>query len=142
MKLKKLNARGIAHIIMPAVVVLAIGIIGAYFVVSSHASTYDARMSGYGGYSCKSTDTLRSGSRGDCVKALQYGIDNWVRQCKIATPILTIDGKFGASTTNGVKVFQSKHGIAADGIVGANTWNAFFAERSIYPNTPCGYTGK
>lgn len=35
---------------------------------------------------------------------------------------LTIDGEFGAKTKKAVISFQKKHGLTADGIVGAKTW--------------------
>lgn len=34
----------------------------------------------------------------------------------------TIDGSFGANTANGIKTFQSKYGLASDGIAGFATW--------------------
>ena len=63
-----------------------------------------------------SLPTLKNGSRGDDVKSLQtflkvFGFGD-----------LTIDGQFGAATTSAVKNFQSFAKLAADGIVGSNTW--------------------
>ncbi len=54
--------------------------------------------------------TLRNGSKGDMVKALQYilGID--------------ADGIYGPKTTAAVKAFQSKNGLTADGLAGKNTF--------------------
>lgn len=37
---------------------------------------------------------------------------------------LTIDGEFGTKTKKAVISFQKKHGLTADGIVGAKTWSA------------------
>lgn len=34
-----------------------------------------------------------------------------------------VDGIFGSQTQSGVLSFQTSHGLSADGIVGANTWN-------------------
>ena len=37
-----------------------------------------------------------------------------------------IDGVFGSSTTNAVKSFQNDRGLSQDGIVGPDTWRAFY----------------
>ena len=66
----------------------------------------------------KNTPTLRRGSQGDEVADLQmilnskYGYE------------LEVDGSFGKATETAVKDFQTKHGLAADGVVGAKTWKA------------------
>lgn len=74
-------------------------------------------------YSSKGEDTvnvelnvLKSGSRGEQVKALQrllvgFGYD------------LKVDGAFGTITDRYVRTFQRKNGLSADGIVGKKTWN-------------------
>lgn len=59
---------------------------------------------------------LKTNSRGEQVKALQrllvgFGYD------------LKIDGAFGSITDRTVRTFQRKHGLSADGIVGAKTWS-------------------
>lgn len=135
--MKKLNSKGFAHIAALAIVVVGLAAFGTYMLVASHASTYDPRISGYASYGCKSTDTLRRGSKGACVKTVQYGLINWMIQCRIATPRITIDGSYGPATVTAVKVFQTKHGLGADGVFGQGTWNAFFNERAIYPGAGC-----
>lgn len=57
-------------------------------------------------------NTVKNGSRGDDVKALQTALG------------ITADGIFGKNTEAAVKAFQKAHGLEADGIVGAKTWAA------------------
>ncbi|MFJ8111311.1 peptidoglycan-binding protein [Streptomyces sp. NPDC096132] len=59
--------------------------------------------------------TVRSGSRGNAVKAAQ-------RQLTDNGYALTADGVFGSGTTAKVKAFQRAKGLTVDGIVGSNTW--------------------
>lgn len=40
---------------------------------------------------------------------------------------LTVDGQFGTNTLNAVTQFQQTNGLAADGIVGNNTWRTLLA---------------
>lgn len=56
--------------------------------------------------------TIRKGSRGDTVAALQRKLN------------LIADGIFGPITDEAVRDFQKSHGLAADGIVGPKTWAA------------------
>ena len=61
------------------------------------------------------TDTLRNGSRGDAVKALQEKLNS------LGYNSGTADGIFGAKTEAAVKQFQKANGLTADGIVGKKT---------------------
>ncbi len=36
----------------------------------------------------------------------------------------SLDGIFGANTENAVKRYQASRGLAADGIIGCNTWRS------------------
>lgn len=56
--------------------------------------------------------TLKLGSRGEDVKALQRKLN------------LIADGIFGKLTDEAVKEFQKAHGLVPDGVVGAKTWDA------------------
>lgn len=56
--------------------------------------------------------TLKLGSKGDMVKALQYIVG------------VTADGQFGSKTENAVKQLQKKYGIEADGVAGKKTFEA------------------
>lgn len=61
---------------------------------------------------------LRGGSRGAYVTRLQE------RLTAAGHDVGAVDGAFGARTERAVKDFQRAHGLRADGIVGADTWNA------------------
>lgn len=57
------------------------------------------------------------GSRGEDVSELQRQLNNNGYN-------LEVDGIFGAKTQEAVRDYQSKNGLAVDGIVGVNTWGA------------------
>ena len=62
--------------------------------------------------------TLKIGSSGSDVLELQQTLNDLGYEC--GTP----DGKFGSRTALAVKMFQTNHGLTADGVVGALTWAA------------------
>jgi nucleoid-associated protein YgaU len=62
--------------------------------------------------------TLRRGSRGDAVKGLQNALG------ERGFHVGQIDGIFGPTTEDAVRQFQGAAGLAEDGIVGPNTWQA------------------
>jgi peptidoglycan hydrolase-like protein with peptidoglycan-binding domain len=66
--------------------------------------------------------TIRRGSKGDAVKALQHQL-----RFQYGYKSVAVDGAFGAATQTAVKSFQTKRGLHADGIVGAGTWRALEA---------------
>ncbi len=80
--------------------------------------------------------TVRTGSTGDAVKAVQNLLNH-----KRGTS-LAVDGVFGVSTDSAVRSFQSHAGIGSDGIVGATTWKNLVWHYEP-PNTGlaslCGY---
>ena len=76
---------------------------------------------------CRGT-VLRYGSRGDCVRILQISL-NMVYQYGIVQ-----DGIFGWGTHAAVRDYQSRRGLAADGIVGAATWGDIVFCASRYQN--------
>lgn len=59
--------------------------------------------------------TLRTGSTGAAVKALQTLLNHHGERLKI-------DGQFGPKTHGAVVDFQHKHGLSPDGIAGPKTW--------------------
>ena len=63
-------------------------------------------------------DKLREGSSGEEVKYLQRGLNATLRID------LGIDGKLGSATLSAVKQYQESRGLAADGVVGPDTWSA------------------
>ena len=73
------------------------------------------------------TGTLRQGSSGTAVRALQYDL----RQLSAYysdIPAVTVDGQFGAATRRAVVAWQQHAGLTTDGVVGPLTW------QSIYDN--------
>jgi peptidoglycan hydrolase-like protein with peptidoglycan-binding domain len=60
--------------------------------------------------------TVRSGSTGEAVKALQKELN---AKHKYG---LVVDGSFGPATDSAVRNFQTHMGLSADGIVGSGTW--------------------
>jgi len=59
---------------------------------------------------------VRQGSKGVYVATLQDALGT------VGIPAVGIDGIFGPNTRNAVTTFQRENGLAADGIVGCQTW--------------------
>ena len=66
--------------------------------------------------------TLKEGDSGDVVRSLQTVLTNGAPGEWGKTP-QGIDGYFGSHTKASVEAFQSWGGIAADGVVGDQTWS-------------------
>ncbi len=64
---------------------------------------------------------IRAGDRGEAVRDVQARL---VRVTDGGTPDLPVDGVFDAVTKQAVRHFQRSRGLAADGIVGPETWRA------------------
>jgi murein DD-endopeptidase MepM/ murein hydrolase activator NlpD len=60
---------------------------------------------------------LRQGASGEAVKAAQTQLNRYGAG-------LAVDGGFGAATDRAVRSYQSSHGLSADGLVGAQTWQS------------------
>lgn len=67
-----------------------------------------------------SKPTLKKGSKGQAVKELQEKLISMGYSCGF----YGADGDFGSATLAAVKAFQKDHGLNADGIVGAKTYEA------------------
>jgi cell wall-associated NlpC family hydrolase len=63
--------------------------------------------------------TLSQGSTGKWVSTLQSDLTY------VGYPT-TVDGQFGASTTQSVNQFKTAHGFNADGVMGSPAWSALF----------------
>ena len=65
------------------------------------------------------TPVLSRGDSGSVVTALQKGLKKYSTP---ATDPGSVDGDFGPKTEAAVKAYQQDRGVAADGIVGDQTW--------------------
>lgn len=68
---------------------------------------------------------LSQGSSGPDVGQVQTWLDG-LRSKGMEMPRLTVDGRFGSSTAEAVRIFQALAGVSVDGKVGRNTWNALY----------------
>src|SRR5438105_686738 len=67
--------------------------------------------------------TLSEGSRGTVVEKLQTALNEGRGQfAPSSNPVLVVDGIYGPQTATAVRGAQQSGGIAADGIVGLQTW--------------------
>lgn len=77
--------------------------------------------------------SLQRGSFGTAVRVIQYYL-NVIAYFDNRIPFIAIDGAYGPSTENAVKIFQSIYGLDVDGIVGRNTWNKLVQQYNIIKN--------
>lgn len=68
-------------------------------------------------------EVLREGDTGNSVRIIQYFL-SVIAYFNDRIPTPPFDGVFGATTRNAVEAFQTSEGLAADGVVGRETWNA------------------
>ena len=68
---------------------------------------------------------LQEGDSGGEVEILQYMLA-LLSQFDEALPALTVDGQFGAATTQAVRAYQHIAGLTPDGIVGEQTWDSIY----------------
>lgn len=66
----------------------------------------------------KSLPTLKKGSKGDCVRAMQILLKGY----GYSLGIWGADSDFGSATERAVREFQAEKDLEVDGVVGSNTW--------------------
>lgn len=88
----------------------------------AHPYTHTDKKATGGNKATVTLHTLKSGSKGDNVKALQILLNGRGYSCG------TADGDFGSKTLTAVKKFQKAEKLTQDGIVGAKTWAALLGE--------------
>ncbi len=117
----RLNQKGLSyHVLIPVLAVMVVGGLGAYLATQSSARSLDSKASPY---NCKVPEpTVRLGSTGVCVKALQFSLNQWIVYQRITANKLPVDGRFGSKTVDVVKRFQQRQGLPVDGVVGPKTW--------------------
>lgn len=79
----------------------------------------------------KPVDTLRRGSKGDDVRALQKDL-NVLGSTDNDGEMLVLDGSFGRKTEESVKKFQKENSLVVDGIVGKQTFGKINELKSKY----------
>lgn len=72
---------------------------------------------------------LDRGCHGDQVKLLQHLLNTAPQQ----HPTLRLDGVFGPRTEDKVRVYQGRHALSVDGVVGARTWAALGLNQQELP---------
>jgi putative chitinase len=100
----------------------AIALSGAAASAAAPAGAASADTAAAGVAPAQPRPVLGRGSQGDAVVQLQ----NRLRDLNFA---VAIDGDFGPGTEVAVTRFQSENGLAADGIVGPQTWGALDAAK-------------
>ena len=100
----------------------AIALSGAAASAAAPAGAASADTAAAGVAPAQARPVLGRGSQGDAVVQLQ----NMLRDLNFA---VAIDGDFGPGTEVAVTRFQSENGLAADGIVGPQTWAALDAAK-------------
>ncbi len=121
-----MNQKGFTHQAIALIIAVVLVVGAAGFLVYKKNNTNALYISIAG---CNSTPTLYQGSYGNCVKAVQTLLNGTRCWGSIA-----VDGSFGPITRQRVIWYQQRARLAADGIVGPNTWNALLSYR-----VSCGY---
>jgi peptidoglycan hydrolase-like protein with peptidoglycan-binding domain len=69
-------------------------------------------------------------------------VELWQEQMEDLGYDLTVDGLYGPESESVTRQFQEAQGLAIDGIVGPNTWEASFAAAPPYPGYLLDYDGE
>ncbi len=80
------------------------------------------------------TGTLREGNRGESVTLLQYML-TLLAEFNRSLRVITVDGIFGAETTNAVVAYQKWANLTQDGIAGYATWDSIYQEFYLLEST-------
>ncbi len=81
---------------------------------------------------------IRQGDRGSDVGVIQYFL-NFIGNFNRNVSIPAVDRIFGPATYNSVVSFQREYGLAQDGIVGRDTWNAL---QNVYNSILNSFSGE
>jgi peptidoglycan hydrolase-like protein with peptidoglycan-binding domain len=123
----RMTENGIAHIILPALVMAIVVAIGGYvYLYGTHAAT-----------TCYAQQ-LQQGSSGQCVKDVQNLLNYQLFGAK-SSNFLSVDGQFGSYTKAAVQQEQKNNSITMNGIVATQTWQALCASSSS-SSAPSWYT--
>lgn len=76
----------------------------------------------------KSRPILKRGSTGASVKEWQGIVNSWLNTTGKNYAPLKVDSVFGAQTEMYTKLYQTAHGLTADGIVGPKTWEVAYKQ--------------
>lgn len=94
-------------------------------LVSSGSGSSSSGNTGSSSGSSAYTRTLRKGYTGNDVKAVQ------VRLQELGYYSGTLDGVYGTGSVSGIKSFQQRSGLTADGLAGIQTFNKLFSASAI-----------
>lgn len=86
------------------------------------------------------TTTVREGSSGTAVRAVQYYL-RLLSAYYRDIPQVSVDGTFGAATKTAVTAWQRRAGLTADGVVGRLTWQSIYtAAQTVAASGPVART--
>ena len=134
--------RALAYLVLAALIIAAIVLAAAVIDLNAEVQRVSALtptpLPTYGSVFQVTPDpsaptaepVIRSGSTGEAVTKLQ------TRLQELGYYTGTVDGQFGPGTRTAVTAFQQQNGLTADGIVGAETSEALYADTAKPAVTP------